>query len=66
MSFKPESNLTRLSKQGCVGMKYEGDERHAEGLMKESAMFTQAVERHLHSAPTGEHGAVGYLEFLYI
>lgn len=24
MSFKPESNLSRLSKQGGVGMKYEG------------------------------------------
>lgn len=24
MSFNPESNLTRLSKQGSVGMKYQG------------------------------------------
>lgn len=34
--------------------------------MKETTVFTQAVESQLDSASTGEHGAVGYLKFLYI
>lgn len=33
--------------------------------MKESAVFTQAVESQLDSAPTREHGAVRNLKYLY-
>lgn len=33
--------------------------------MKELAVFTQAVESQFDSAPTREHGAVGYLKYLY-